>query len=405
MKVKKFTWFTLSFLLVLCFFANWALAAQAPPLATPYDENGIITVPRSEFSGPPPAFGKIFTDSALSNGANRLIQLQSSTDGGWDWNIDPSNTSHSANASPTNTYGATAQGILGSYIVHKRAAELNALVTTYNGMNADPNINAGADWSFLVRLSKVTGNSAYANLAKSRYDARRTVRGGSTAWADTLMYVRAVVQGYPNGIIPWDLNLLTVAAAELNSYFPGQGYDADADTFAMKIYGDIYNNTPGYFDETDQTEWWWTLGIAGALESFVVSGNYPTEATQLYNTLLGFQNVAGYWDWNSDYTGGDYQTTAYAIMAMVAYGGAETNSSADNGALWLKSEQKANGSWYWVGYDEYTEEEGEVLWAISLVAKPIPTLSEWGLMIFGALLVLSLIWVIRKRMKKVPVAA
>jgi hypothetical protein len=271
-------------------------------------------------------------------------------------------------------------------------------------MNADPNIRSGGDFQFLVRFSEVTGNATYANLAKSRYDARKVFWGGCKAWADTI-FSKRFQQGYANGIIPWDINQLAVGAAKLNSYFPGQGYDADVDTFAMKLYNDIYNNNPGYFDETDQTEWWWTSGISGTLETFVLSGNYPTQATQLYNTLLGFQNVAGYWDWSSQYTGGDYQTTAYAIMAMVAYGGAGANSSADNGASWLKSEQKANGSWYWVGYNEYTEEEGEVLWAISLVAKPIPTLTEWGLMIFGALLVVSLILVIRKRMKRASVTA
>jgi hypothetical protein len=44
-------------------------------------------------------------------------------------------------------------------------------------------------------------------------------------------------------------------------------------------------------------------------------------------------------------------------------------------------------------------------WLTSSTILPIPTLTEWGLMIFGALLVLSLIWVIRKRMKRASIPA
>jgi hypothetical protein len=329
--------------------------------------------------------------SALSNGAKRLIRLQADItednaangaldvdleDGGWDWQIDSTITSHSGSASPTNIYGATAGGVLGAYVVLSgkpyppALSTWTALEDVYTGTLADPTIDSGGDFPFLVKLSEKTGDSKYANLAKSRYDAKKTYYGSAKAWAVAIVNGRGV---NGDGVIPWDINLLAVGASKLNDYFPGQGYDADADTFAQVIYEDIYNNNPGYFDETNQSEWWWTMGIAGTLEAFTVSGTHPTERDQLATTLLNYQNDGvsktpkGAWDWSDDYTGGDYQTTAYAIMALMAYGGTQAKSACIDGVNWLVSEQRANGNWYWDGWYEFPEEEGEVLWAISLL--------------------------------------
>ena len=329
--------------------------------------------------------------SALAKGSKHLVELQSDItednagngnpdvdleDGGWDWQIDSTITAHSGSSSPENTYGATADGVLGTYLTLGGKAYPPSLSTrtsledTYSGMLANLNIDSGGDFPFLVRLSVKTGDNKYANLARARYDAKIAFYGGSKALANAIVNARGV---NGDGIIPWDINQFAVGAAKLNDYFPGQGYDADADTFAQVIYEDIYNNNPGYFDETNKSEWWWTLGIAGALEAFTVSGTHLTQRDQLATTLLNYQNDGvtknpkGAWDWNDDYPGGDYQTTAYAIMALMAYGGAQAKSACIEGVNWLVGDQRANGSWYWDNWWEYTEEEGEALWAISLL--------------------------------------
>ncbi len=379
--------------------SDWLKDSKTFPIA-PFDPLNVQKLSRDNFkppanrtttSAPEALVTSIDYIAALSNGAKRLVRLQADItednagnndpdadleDGGWDWQIDSTITAHSNSASPTNTYGATAGGVLGAYMALSgkpyppALSTWTALEDVYTGTLADPTIDSGGDFPFLVKLSEKTGDSKYANLAKSRYDAKKTYYGSAKAWADTIVNARGI---NGDGVIPWDINLLTVGASKLNDYFPGQGYDADADTFAQVIYEDIYNNNPGYFDETNRSEWWWTMGIAGALEAFTVSGTHPTERDQLATTLLSYQNDGvsktpkGAWDWSDDYTGGDYQTTAYAIMALMAYGGTQAKSACIDGINWLVSEQRANGNWYWDGWYEFPEEEGEVLWAISLL--------------------------------------
>lgn len=375
-------------------------AGQKSFPATPFDPGDFQKLSRDSFNPPSHptrvSFHKTLVTSvdytsALAKGSNHLIGLQSDItednagngspdidleDGGWDWQIDSTINAHSGSSSPENTYGVTADGVLGTYLTLGGKAYPPSLSTrtsiedTYSGMLANLNIDSGGDFPFLVRLSVKTGDNKYANLARARYDAKIAFYGGSKALANAIVTARGV---NGDGIIPWDINQFAVGAAKLNDYFPGQGYDADADTFAQVIYEDMYNNNPGYFDETNKSEWWWTLGIAGALEAFTVSGTHLTQRDQLATTLLSYQNDGiaktpkGAWDWNDDYPGGDYQTTAYAIMALMAYGGAQAKSACIEGVNWLVGDQRANGGWYWDDWWEYTEEEGEVLWAISLL--------------------------------------
>jgi hypothetical protein len=323
---------------------------------------------------------------ALELGAERLLALQADItednagngdpdddpeDGGWDWSIDPSATEHSANSSPENTYGVTAMGLMGAYAVTGGLRYQAALQDAYMGMAARPGVDSCGDFRFLAMLSLFTGDPGPATLAKARYDAKISSYGSATAWAETIRDVRDG-QGWSNGIIPWDIGLCAVDAATLNMVFPDEGYDADADAMAEVIYEDMYNDNPGYFDETDGSEWCWALGISGALWAFRAADVHTAEREQLAQTLIDYQNdgvtkaPAGAWDWNDDYGGGDYQTTAYVVMALMTYATDEARAAAMAGIDWLVSEQRSNGSWYWDSYNEYTEEEGEVLSAITL---------------------------------------
>jgi len=369
-----------------------AVEAQGP------DEPTRLIPPRDHSTGtgvmllhstpppPPPDY-----TAALALGADRLLALQADItednagngdpdadpeDGGWDWAVDPTATAHSASPSPENTYGVTAMGLVGAYAATGAPRYWTALQDAAAGIAARPGVDSCGDFRFLVTLSLITGNPAYAALAKERYDAKKASYGGAAEWAEEIRDVRANVHHLPNGIIPWDIGGCAMDAAALNKYFSGMDYDADADAMAEVIYADLYENNPGYFDETDRTEWWWTLGIAGALSAFRAANVHATEQAALAQALMGYQNdgttktPAGAWDWNDDYGGGDYQTTAYVVMALMAHGTKEASIAALAGINWLVSAQRPNGRWYWDEVDEYTEEEGEVLTAIALAAAP-----------------------------------
>ena len=323
---------------------------------------------------------------ALALGAERLLALQADVtednagngdpdadleDGGWAWAIDPSTTAHSASPSPENTYGVTAMGLMGAYLTTGDARYGTALQDAYMGMAARPGVDSCGDFRFLAMLTLLTGDPGPAALAKARYDAKKASYGGAAAWAEAIRDGRHG-QGWSNGIIPWDIGGCAVDAATLNMVFPNEGYDADADAMAEVIYEDMFNDNPGYFDETDGSEWCWTLGVSGALWAFRAADVHAAEREQLAQTLMDYQNdgatkaPAGAWDWNDDYGGGDYQTTAYVVMALMTYATDEARAAAMAGIDWLVSEQRANGSWYWDGYSEYTEEEGEALTAIAM---------------------------------------
>ena len=332
--------------------------------------------------------------AALTWGADRLLALQADItednagngapdadpgDGGWDWDVDPAATQHSAQASSKNSYGVTALGILELCAYSGEPRYWTALFDVYAGIAADPEIDSCGDFRFLVRLSELTHDPTYASLARARYDARIGAHGSATAFAEEIRDTH-FAHGRANGLIPWDIGLCATDAAALDVYFPGSGYDADADAMANVIYADSFEDNPGYFDESDSTENYWAMGIAGILSSFEAAHLYQAEAATLAQALIDYQNDGiaksppGAWDWNDTHGGGDYQTTAYVVMALTAYGSDEGRIAAVDGVDWLISEQRPNGSWHREGHDEYTEEEGEILTAIALaVGQENPT--------------------------------
>ena len=89
--------------------------------------------------------------------------------------------------------------------------------------------------------------TTYQAAAKAKYDARITTYGSATALAVYIRDARGVTQGYPNGIIAWDIGAWVKVAAMLDARYGGT-YGADADAMAEVIYQDSFSNNPGYFD-------------------------------------------------------------------------------------------------------------------------------------------------------------
>jgi len=134
---------------------------------------------------------------AITRGASRLASLQADTigdnarnglddpdpdDGGWDFLLPSSATSHSAATSPPNIFGETGLGVWAA--VDSRLAGTRALVAALDagtGMQRNPDIDSAPDIVFGVLLAELADNPGFAGLARARYDAKRAANGGRLA--------------------------------------------------------------------------------------------------------------------------------------------------------------------------------------------------------------------------------
>ena len=358
--------------------------------------------------------------NALLSGAERLADFQSANDGGWGWGGDSSPASHSGTASPVNTYGVTAMGVLGAYIRHGLASQQTVIQNAFTGIEANTLIRTGGVPQFLIRAKQELGVQAYADTAKSRYDVRKALSPPNGTAGDRARQIRAARcgGGLCNGIIPWDIGLVAVDAFEVANEFGGT-YGDDVDSMAKVIYDVMFAGDTTYFNWTNRDEWWWTLGLAGALDGLVASGDYSTEVETLLDTLLKYQLPDNSWEWHGGIYGGigDWQTTAYVVKALMSYadivGGPrklEACQAAAQGAWWLVGEQQAyNKGWYYHdvsvgvdGYCENTEVEGEILWALHLGIEcgytSTPSFTSFGYFALPALMVvLAVVFFVRRK--------
>ena len=326
----------------------------------------------------------------MSDGGNRLVDLQADItadnagnglydidpdDGGWDWEILPSETEHSENPSPENLFGVTGDGVLASFQDGGGIRLAISLVDSYYGISGNPDIDSGTDFGFLCRLSDLTGDSSYAKLAKERWDTKMALYGGADSLAILIKESRHS-SGY-DGLIPWDIGLYIKDGLKLQEYFPGQGYLSDAIDMADVIYGDLTSEEP-YFDMYDGYEWFYTFGLEGIVSSFGLLGIYYDYAFNSGVILLENQNIDGGWGWNEEYPESDAQATAYVVMSfgMLDVPYRPVNNAAQAGSDYLASIQAANGGWDLFGY-EYPEVDGECLRAMSFYS-PTLNLSQHG---------------------------
>ena len=370
-------------------------AARKTPTAVPFGSNQqkVQKIPFTSTAGIDPSKVIDMQKATLSRpsltyGSLRLYHLQNGSDFGWDWLIGCGTNVNSGSPSPDNTYGVTAQGYLGAHKIDHAPWQLPSAKRAAAGMLANGGVDSGGDFQYLMRLFRACGDTSYANLAKTRFDARRAFFGGSRAWADFIINARTG-QSLRNGIIPWDINLILVGAKELSTRY-GASYASSADTFAQVIYDSLYS-PGGLYTPTDKSVLYWTLGTAGVVEGFTLTGMFTSDRDEARDSLLSFQGATTSGAWDLDTNPGDtsdFQATAYAIMALVAEGSGASLTAATNGALWLEQTQSANGGWCYVDFGniEVTEVDGEALWAMSLVLGPtMPTFNYFGLAILVSL--------------------
>ncbi len=278
-------------------------------------------------------------------------------DGGWVWSNTQADFHYrTTGPSPKNTLGVTGLGVLP--LAGGNPGLLQTALDAAWGISYTQEISrvTGADVTFLVDLSRITGDHQWRDLAADRYERRlqEYAGGDAAAWAQYIMDARSG-QGYENGIQPWDVGLWVDAALSL-------GYQADAVAMTEVIWKDMYSSGHGYFDEEDPTETWYILGLSGAYRSFVRTGIHSVDAADLRVKLLSSQLPTGAWFTDAVYSDEDYQSTAYAVIALAS---TPNDTAAVNEArAWLKGEMDLYGRWSYYGVYENTEVNGEILRAL-----------------------------------------
>jgi len=307
------------------------------------------------FGAPPRGLSKLAPE--LSLGYQRLCQLQADIlgdgagngladddpdDGGWDFTIGTNATKHSAAASPSNTYGATALAYVArAYGRPIRAKALGCALDAALGMQAEADVDSPPDFVFWVLLGELFENPGFAELAAARYDAKVSAAGGAQALGESIRDQRH--NAGDDGLIAYDLAWLTHAALALDAVLPTAGYAADAAAYAGIVESDIVSATP-LFDIDDGSEAFYTDGVSWSLIVLHAMDLRTGLQRNLKDLLLTIQLDNGAWGYNQDFPEPDLQATAGALLALeLAAGGGQWQSARRAAVGYLVDQQTADG--------------------------------------------------------------
>jgi hypothetical protein len=334
--------------------------------------------PAVDAFGDPDDFG-----AALTAGADYLVAMQADVtednagngdpdldpdDAGWDWSAVAPAFQHSAVASPKNTMGETAQGLLKAWEIDPQPAYATALadVANYMIVQGPAVVRSASDVIFLLDYAPHAANpAACRSAAQTIWNYHLTLHGNATDFAEALRDERGIAQGYPNGIIPWDLGGWAVAVQKLHDALGG--YAADADAIAEVMWQDACNVNPGLFQPynatwrdfvnyTDVRTWWYTLGITGLIDAFTATGTRTSELPTLRAVLLECQYADGAFSFCYGATpladDRDWQTTGYTLTTLgERLSGVDTQIAG--AAHWLASQQDASGAFLYSDNSHY----------------------------------------------------
>lgn len=393
--------------LVVCILALWSAAAfAAGPVADP---EGLINDQTPQIV---PVGQKAFGDAtdfqaAALQAAQYLRQMHADVtednagngdpdddqeDAGWDWAT--TQFTHTSGVSYGNLHGVIAQNLLRAYQLNPTQDILTVLddVAAHQlAVGPAPAYPVGLHYSgdimFLLayaELPHVVDPAPYQAAAVAVWDWRlnNTGTGTATSLAANLLEGRHD-QNYDNGIGPWDVSGYVEAAMALHAVFPTAGYDVAAADMAEVLYEDAFNLNPGYFDfqgrckgyTTDYSNkdyWWYSLGISGLIKSFAEAGVHTGEIALLEGLMLDCQYPDGafgdQYGAPTDVNTRDWQTSAYAVAALVDYDLDE--AAAYNGATWLATSQDSSGGFVYGSGNHYPEIGAECAGALA---------AAWGL--------------------------
>lgn len=381
--------------------AGVAAAQSRAPVAVPLD--GAMHGAQLPGSGAPEG-GTILDGSGpgMQAAADHIITYQC-LDGGWGWPHTGCPTTTFANIT-----GPIGLGLLRIWEVTGDAATLAAAKDggDFDLTSVYPNLTpAFGSFSpgFLHAVTLATSDSAYSTHAETGFFDALTAGTygdpGVSAFfpADTYDYIarhKSLRSGSLINLRPWDMQLMPWVAGLIgnaDSMTPLDGI-SQSDTFRDDSVLDG-------LDTLDEGVQYDLLGLAGGIRGLALNGTttFPaisaplfgdidtlTDLCDLADVLVSFQNTDGSWSWVSslqnpvDPTDKDTQTTAYAVLALVAAQDAGCtgayNSEIAMGRTFLDSMQDGTG-----GFASYPtgahniEAEAEAAWAATVSAVTLST--------------------------------
>ena len=259
-----------------------------------------------------------------------------------------------------NTQGPTARGLLKAYqrtgdSDHRDGAVANGdyLVSSYPSVytDGDPRF-ATHDPLFLKELTLDTGDPTYADFLKTYFwDKLAAGTYGEANDMDAADFGAAVVNGRSiQGIVeisPWDLSATAIAA-----HLAGETATRDA-LMAAILDGLEATTAAGGYDVIGLTGAVWASAVTG-VDLDPTAGVYASadSTADLAVLLAGMTTTAddGAWLYSStadpdDYSNGDVQTTAYAILALNALDRDAYYGQIVHGAQFIHSLQQSSGEY------------------------------------------------------------
>lgn len=355
---------------------SWAAGDR--PAATPYPGEPSVSEPTEMNWDWLLRFG---SGTGIQAAADHIVDLQCGS-GGWCWETG---TGCCPDA-PFNTIGPIAMGLLNAYQftgdgTHLASAQLGgdyALIFEYS--NGEGRFGAATPY-FLWQLTLVNGDSTYSDFAAVEFFDELSAGTYGPSDYDTAGWIAAVETARSGTLInlrPWEFfDLITTAAAIGNA---GQ-----SDAFhAATIAG---------LETLDTNEAWDLLGLAGGIIGLGMSDTTTFAAlsapnfsdidgintlTELADVLVSYQNTNGSWYWWSGVTPGDpsdedMQTTAYAVMALLAAqqaGCGLYDTAIEKARTWMWSLQDPADGGFW-GYGDATNKNTEVVGEALSASTPV----------------------------------
>ena len=266
-----------------------------------------------------------------------------------------------------NVQGPPGRGLLKAYEITNDEAYLNSAIllgdwminTMYapnTGLNlysdGDPRF-ATYDPLFLEELSQVTGNTSYADFVQTWFwDKLASGTYGESNDMNASEFGHYIVDARNGqGIValsPWD-----IAGAAVGAYVAGETAIAN-DLMDSILYG--LNQT------TTSDVWYDSTGLAGAVWASAITGFDLDPDTGAFASCDSTADLAALladmrtddapkgWLWSSaadpsDYSNGDTQATAFAIMALDAFDRTTYDGYVTEGVAFLRNLQQTSGEY------------------------------------------------------------
>ncbi|MFH1746743.1 MAG: right-handed parallel beta-helix repeat-containing protein, partial [Planctomycetota bacterium] len=315
----------------------------------------------------------------LQAAADHIVGQQC-TNGGWGWPHDDCTVTYNNITAPI------ALGLLQAYEMTADAAHLTSATDGGDYDLTSQYTNGEARFGtltphFLWKLTAATGDSTYSDFAAIDFFDELTASTYGPSDYDTAGWIAAVETGRTGTWInlrPWEFQTLGLTADAIGN----TGQKALFNQAVLDGLNTLDNTNPGsvYSD---------LIGLAGGVRGLalnetttftaIVSPNHSgingiSTLEALADKLVSYQNADGSWYWHSNLSSPaaddkDTQTTAYAVMALIAAQDAGCGPYDDeiaDGRDWLWSMQDTDGGFFsYPGGTHNTEVEGEVLTAMS----------------------------------------